>query len=213
MDELFFEAAMCADTSSSKRPEVIVVGGPNGAGKTTTAARILPYGLHEGKFLNADFMARGVSPHDPDGAAVEAGRMMLTRMRECREAQQSFSFESTLASRGIARFLAQAKAEGYVLRVGYVTLAQPELSVLRVAQRVSRGGHDIPKDVIVRRYWRSLVNFETIYKPLCDAWTLYDNATNLLTTVASQQKPKDVTIHDADLWKRFQALRARALLR
>ncbi len=213
MDKLFFESAMDHHQQPPRRPEIIVVGGPNGAGKTTTAARILPYGLHEGQFLNADFMARGVSPHDPAGAAVEAGRMMLTRMRQCREAKQSFSFESTLASRGIARFLIQAKAEGYIVRMGYVTLARPELSVLRVAQRVSRGGHDIPKDVIVRRYWRSLVNFERLYKPLCDAWTLYDNGTNSLTTTASQQQFHEVTIHDSALWERFDALRTRALLR
>lgn len=196
-----------------KRPEIMVVGGPNGAGKTTTAARILPYGLHEGQFLNADFMAKAISPHDPAGAAVSAGRMMLNRMHACREARQSFSLESTLASRGIARILSQAKAEGYVVRVGYVSLALPELSVLRVAQRVSRGGHDIPKDVIIRRYWRSLANFERLYKPLCDAWTLYNNGATSLTPVASQQKPRKVRVHDSAHWEQFDALRAQALLR
>ncbi|MFT6109671.1 MAG: putative ABC-type ATPase [Planctomycetota bacterium] len=195
----------------TSQPEIIVVGGPNGAGKTTTAARVVPYGLHEGQFLNADFMAKAISPHDPAGAAMKAGRMMLARMRECREARESFSFESTLASRGFARFLMQAKADGYIVRMGYVSVQVPELSVLRVAQRVSRGGHDIPEDVIRRRYWRSLVNFERLYRPLCDAWTLYDNGTERLFPVASQRYDQTVKVHDSAHWKQFNVLGARAL--
>lgn len=210
MEALFFETAMRRNQESENRPEIIVVGGPNGAGKTTTAARILPHGLYEGQFLNADFMARAISPHDPASAAIEAGRMMLGRMRQFREEHKSFSLESTLASLGIARFLSEAKADGYIVRLGYVSVPSPDLAVHRVAQRVLRGGHDIPEPVIRRRYWRSLVNFERLYRPLCDAWTLYDHRTEHLIPVASQRRTQSETIHDLNLWREFAALGIRA---
>ncbi|QDV09746.1 Zeta toxin [Planctomycetes bacterium Poly30] len=211
MEGLFFESAMRPNQDPRDRPEIIALGGPNGAGKTTTASRILPHGLNEGRFLNADFMAKAISPHDPAGAAIEAGRMMLGRMRRYRKERKSFSFESTLASLGFARFLEEAKAEGYVVRLGYVTLPSPELSIHRVSQRVSRGGHDIPEPVIRRRYWRSLVNFETLYRPLCDAWTVYDNRTEELRPIASQRHQQRPRIHEPELWTEFATLRTRAL--
>lgn len=211
MERLFFESAMRPHQEPQDRPEIIVVGGPNGAGKTTTAARILPHGLLEGQFLNADFMARAISPHDPASAAIEAGRMMLERMRRYRAERRSFSFESTLASLGFARFLREARADGYLVRLGYVTLPSPDLAVHRVAQRVLRGGHDIPEPVIRRRYWRSLVNLDKLYLPLSDAWTLYDNRTEQLVPIASQQHAQPVTTHEPDLWREFEALRAEPL--
>jgi predicted ABC-type ATPase len=149
--------------------EVIILGDPNGAGKTTAAQRLLPQTLQILEFVNADEIARGLSPFNPEGSAIEAGRLMLERMRALIEARQSFAFETTCAGRGHARSIRLCRASGYRVTLFFLWLPSPEVAVSRVARRVREGGHRIPSDVIRRRYRAGLRNMRHLYLPLADA--------------------------------------------
>lgn len=168
----------------SRSPIVVVLGGPNGAGKSTSARRLLPEGLDLRHFVNADVIAQGLSGFAPEAAAFQAGRVMLHRLRELARSGQSFAFESTLASRSFAPFLKSLREQGYRIYEDYVWLRSPDLAVARVAERVRRGGHPVPEEVVRRRYDRSLQNFLTLYQPMAHSWVLCDNSGQELVQVA-----------------------------
>ncbi|MGH7245298.1 MAG: zeta toxin family protein [Phycisphaerales bacterium] len=140
-------------------PTIIILAGPNGAGKTTISREVLAKTFGIGEFVNADVIASGLSGFDPDRAAFAAGRIMLARLHELAEARSSFAFESTLASRTFAPWLVRQIAGGYEVHLVYSWLRSPELAVKRVRARVSKGGHNVPPEVVTRRYYRSLSNF------------------------------------------------------
>ena len=175
-------------------PEVFVLGGPNGAGKSTTAPTLLPERLDIEQFVNADMIARGLSPFSPASSALEAGRIMLRRIHQLRNLHVSFAFETTLASRSYVRFLQDAQQSGYIVHVIYIWVSSVELALSRVAARVRQGGHDVPVETIKRRYQRGLVNFFRLYQPLADSWTLCDNSGDKLVIVAHDGKEADPTI-------------------
>jgi predicted ABC-type ATPase len=145
-------------------PRVVVFAGPNGAGKSTHADAILA-ALGIETFVNADYIARGLSGRNTDAVAFEAGRIMLKRLHQLADAKADFAFESTLSSRTFAAFLSTLKQQGYAVVIYYFCLANPQLAVRRVKLRVSLGGHDVPADVIRRRYGRSVSNFFALYMP------------------------------------------------
>ena len=148
-------------------PRVIVFAGPNGAGKSTHADSILAK-LGIETFVNADFIARGLSGRNTDAVAFEAGRIMLKRLHQLADSKVDFAFESTLSSRTFALFLRTLKTQGYAVVIYYFALSSAQLAVRRVKLRVSLGGHHVPGDVIQRRFGRSLSNFFTLYMPLAD---------------------------------------------
>ena len=156
-------------------PRVIIFAGPNGAGKSTHADAIVA-ALGIDTFVNTDYIARGLSGRNADAVAMQAGRIMLTRLKELAGAKQDFAFESTLSSRSFAPFLRQLKAQGYQVATYYFSLTSAALAVRRVKLRVAMGGHDVPEDTVRRRYARSVSNFLTLYLPLADDWTVYDNS-------------------------------------
>ncbi|HQS92114.1 MAG: hypothetical protein B7X59_09230 [Polaromonas sp. 39-63-203] len=156
-------------------PRVVIFAGPNGAGKSTHADAIVA-ALGIDIFVNADYIARGLSGRNADAVAMQAGRIMLTRLKELAAAKQDFAFESTLSSRSFAPFLRQLKAQGYQVAIYYFSLASASLAVRRVKLRVAMGGHDVPEDTVRRRYARSVSNFLTLYLPLANDWTAYDNS-------------------------------------
>lgn len=160
---------------SEHQPRVVVFAGPNGAGKSTHADAILAT-LGIEIFVNADYIARGLSGRHAEAVAMTAGRIMLTRLKELAAAKQDFAFESTLSSRSFAPFLRRLKAQGYQVAIYYFFLASPSLAVRRVKLRVAMGGHDVPADTVRRRYARSVSNFLTLYTPLANDWTVYDNS-------------------------------------
>jgi predicted ABC-type ATPase len=160
---------------ASDSPQVVVLAGPNGAGKTTSSRTILAEALSVLTFVNADVIAQGLSGFDPASAAVAAGRVMLEQLRELAANRASFGFETTLASRTFAGFLADLRAGGYYVRLYYFWLSDPDIAVARVAQRVLLGGHHIPEIDIRRRYLRSVRNFFTLYRQLADFWEVYEN--------------------------------------
>jgi len=187
----------------SEHPEIFVLGGPNGAGKTSVAKRILP-DSDVLAFINADFIARGISPHSPESTAFEAGRLMLKRLRELRGARETFGFETTLASRTFATFLREAQASGYLVHVIYACLSDPDLAVHRVRLRVLRGGHDIPEETVRRRYARSLTNFFQLYRPLADGWSVWDNSGRTLLPLARGTTSGETIVLDPVRWARVK---------
>jgi predicted ABC-type ATPase len=175
-------------------PTVVVVGGPNGAGKTTVSRAILAdtFGLAE--FVNADALAAGLSGFNPDRAAFAAGRIMLQRLRELAAARTSFAFESTLASRTFAPWLAELAGAGWDVELVYFWLRSPELAIRRVKARVRKGGHTVPDDIIRRRYWRSVANFWALYRPLAQTWHAYDNSGAEPVVVAHGSRARTVNV-------------------
>jgi predicted ABC-type ATPase len=160
----------------SQSKKIIVIAGPNGAGKTTFAREFLPLEAGCPTFINADLIAHGISPFAPESAAISAGRIMLHLIEEQVGKEASFAFETTLSGRGYARMIPEWRELGYRVELFFLTVPSVEYAIERVAQRVRQGGHNIPKEVIARRYAAGLRQFDTIYKSLVDAWTLIDTS-------------------------------------
>jgi predicted ABC-type ATPase len=183
-----------------QQPHVIVIGGPNGAGKSTIAPLVLRDYLAVPDFVNADQIAAGLSAFNPEGAAFEAGRIMLRRLDELAASGRSFAFESTLSSRTFSVFLKKLKAQGYRVNLCYVWLDSIALAQERVALRVKMGGHNIPPDVIARRYGRSIQNFRDLYLPLADKWSVFDNSDINHTKIAVEAENGELKIYEEALW-------------
>lgn len=154
---------------------VIIIAGPNGAGKTTFARSFLPVEAHLPRFINADLIAAGLAPFAPETAAIKAGRLMLEEIEQCVQRGESFAFETTLSGLGYLRHIAQWRALGYKVSLYFLCLPNTETAIARVAERVRQGGHDIPEDVIRRRFAAGLEHFHERYKQAVDDWALFDN--------------------------------------
>lgn len=161
---------------SDSEPKLYIIAGCNGAGKTTASMTVLPEVLDCREFVNADEIAKGLSPFKPEEVAIEAGKIMLRRINRLLDARCSFAIETTLATRSYKSLVEKAKDAGYTVILLFFWLPSPEMAEERVAARVASGGHDIPKDVIHRRYWLGLRNLFDIFAPIVDAWSLYDNS-------------------------------------
>lgn len=155
-----------------------IIAGCNGAGKTTASMTILPKALLVREFVNADEIAKGLSPFNPEGVAIEAGRLMLERIDCLLKRGESFSIETTLATRSYINLVRRAHTEGYQVHLIYFWLKSPELAMQRVAERVAHGGHNIPQDVIVRRYSAGISNLFNLFVNEVDSWMIYDNSDN-----------------------------------
>ncbi len=191
-------------------PKIILIAGCNGAGKSTLAPYLLrdTFGLTD--YVNADTIAQGLSAFAPEKVALEAGRVMLKRLRDLARRGENFAFESTLASRFYASWIAELKQQGYEFDLFFIWLRSPELAIRRVEERVNLGGHSIEVETIRRRYARGLNNFFELYQPLANSWTVYDNsAAENPSLVADQQANDTRQIHDAVLWEKICELRNR----
>jgi predicted ABC-type ATPase len=180
--------------------DVVVIGGPNGAGKTTAAPQLLPMSFSIREFVNADEIARGLSPFNPQGSAVAAGRVMLDRIRALVEAGESFAFETTCAGRGYARLLRACRHAGYRSMLIFLWLPSVNDALTRVARRVKDGGHGIPDDVVRRRYAAGLRNMHHVYLPLVDFALIYDNSDDGRGLIAAREPGARLTIHDETRW-------------
>jgi len=156
--------------------KIVIIAGPNGAGKTTFAREFLPHEADCPDFINVDLIAAGLSPFDPNRAALRAGKLMLQEIRRRVTAGESFAFETTLAGRNYARAIPQWRAAGYHVKLIFLCLPSADLAVARVRARAAQGGHDVPEEVVRRRFDIGLWNFEHLYRELVDTWALYDNA-------------------------------------
>lgn len=163
-------------SSKHGRPIAVVLAGPNGAGKSTAAPRLLKGSLGVVEFLNADLIARGLSPFDPEGAALAASGVMLERMETLAAGGVSFGLESTLATRSLAPRLRDLIKRGYEFHLVFLYLPSANLAVSRVAKRVRLGGHNVPEKTIRRRYDMGLKNFFELYRPIATTWRMFDNS-------------------------------------
>jgi predicted ABC-type ATPase len=180
--------------------EVVVIGGPNGAGKTTAAFDLMPKRLAIREFVNADEIARGLSPFDAESVAIAAGRIMIERIDELVRAGESFAFETTCASRRHVRLLHRVHDLGYRVTLLFLWLPSPEAAVERVARRVRQGGHRIPPDIIERRYWAGLRNMRQLYLPLADAALIIDNSDEGGGLIAEREPNGPFVVRDASRW-------------
>lgn len=183
--------------------KLYIIAGCNGAGKTTASYTVLPEMLGCREFVNADEIARGLSPFNPASVGIEAGRLMLRRMDDLLAEGADFAFETTLATRTYVNFIDRAHARGYFVMLLFFWLPTPQLAVERVATRVRGGGHDIPADVIHRRYTNGIRNLWSLYVPHCDLWTIYDNssADEKIKIIASGGKDIPVLINEPLAYK------------
>jgi predicted ABC-type ATPase len=186
---------------SEKNPHVIVMAGPNGAGKSTTAPMLLKGTLGVTEFVNADVIAQGLSAFQPESAAFHAGRVMLERLHFLAKERVDFAFETTLASRSFAPWIAKLKQSGYTFHLVFLWLPSADFAVARVAERVRMGGHDVPEETIRRRYTKGIENFFRLYRPLSVTWRLYDNSEpSWPRIVADGRGDANETIYDPKTW-------------
>ncbi len=155
--------------------KIIIIAGPNGAGKTTFARDFLPAEAQTLRFINADLIAAGLAPFNPETASFKAGRLMLEEIDECVDAGHSFAFETTLSGLVYIKKIAVWQAHGYQVKLWFLSLPNEEIAVSRVASRVLQGGHNIPEDVIRRRFKAGLENFHKSYSKVVNSWAFYDS--------------------------------------
>jgi predicted ABC-type ATPase len=180
-------------------PSLYIIGGANGSGKTTVALSLLPNVLEVFEYVNADAIAAGLSPFNPESVAILAGRLMLERLRFLSDYGTNFAFETTLASRTYASFLRNCKTKGYTINLIYFWLQSPELAIERVRRRVESGGHSVPEDVIRRRYERGRRNLVELYLPLCDTWISYDNSSGVPQLIAEGGINQESVIYNREI--------------
>jgi predicted ABC-type ATPase len=192
------------DEGAVSLKDVVIIGGPNGAGKTTAARRLVPRGLNIREFVNADEIARGLSPYNAEHAAVAAGRLMIERMRALVSSGESFAFETTCAGRAYLPWLRDCKAHGWRVLLLFLWLPTPEAAIERVARRVRAGGHAIPNDVVVRRWKAGLANMRHLYLPLSDGAQIHDNSDGTRILIAERTPDAPLMVHDAARWETIE---------
>lgn len=159
-----------------RAPRCFVIAGSNGSGKTTFAREYLPREAGTARFVNADLIASGLSPLAPGLAALASARLVLAEVDRLAAARLDFAFESTLSGLAYVRRLRRWKEAGYFVKIVFLRIESRDLALKRIAARVRQGGHDVPAVDVTRRFGRSLRNFDGHYRPLADAWELYDNS-------------------------------------
>ncbi len=156
--------------------KIVIIAGPNGAGKTTFAREFLPFEADCPRFVNADLIADGLSPFSPEAAVFRAGRLMLAEIDRHAAAGHSFAFETTLAGHTYARRIPRWRAGGFTVKLIFLSLANVDEAIARVAMRVRQGGHDVPREVIRRRFDSGMRNFLETYRKLVNYWQWFDNS-------------------------------------
>lgn len=156
--------------------KIVIIAGPNGAGKTTFAREFLPFEAACPVFVNADLIAAGLSPFQPDVAAFRAGRVMLAEIAAHVAVGRSFAFETTLSGLTYATMIPEWRLAGYSVKLLFLSLASADEAIARVAMRVRQGGHNIPAAVIRRRFVSGIKNFHDVYRSRVDFWQWFDNS-------------------------------------
>lgn len=187
-----------------KKKVLYIIAGCNGAGKTTASYTILPDILNCKEFVNADEIAHGLSPFNSESMAIEAGKLMLYRINELLKQGKSFSIETTLAPRSYVRLIEKAKVLGYQTSLIYFWLDSIQLAIDRVAQRVKNGGHNIPLDVITRRYKAGINNLFRLYMPVTDYWMIVNNTESPSVYIAEGEREDKVNILNEIMYNKMK---------
>lgn len=180
-----------------------IIGGANGSGKTTVAKEILPYYLTVYEYVNADEIAKGLSPFRPENVAIQAGKLMLKRLAYLVKNNIDFAFESTLSGLNYVKFLEKCRRQNYQINLIYFWLENPQLAIQRVQQRVKSGGHNIPENIIIRRYYRGQKNLSKFYLPLSDTWIIYNNSQLPTTLVAEKTLSEPRIVYDERVYSQI----------
>lgn len=183
--------------------KLYVIAGCNGAGKTTVSYTILPEILDCKEFVNADEIARGLSPFQPDNAGIQAGKLMLSRIKKLIEYGDNFAFETTLATKSYVNLIDSARQNSFQVTLLFFWLYSPELAVSRVKNRVKEGGHNIPEDIIRRRYINGLKNFFKLYLPITDNWMFIDNSGENYEIIAEGESDS-IIINNKQVWNQIK---------
>ena len=178
--------------------QLYIIAGCNGAGKTTASFTILPEVLDCKEFINADEIAKGLSPFQPESVAMQAGRIMLARMDELLQKGKTFAFETTLATKSYKQKIEWAQANGYEVTLLFFWLDSPNMAKKRVAQRVAEGGHSIPSETIERRYYNGIANLFAIYIDMVDICYIFDNSEGRKELIAQKERHKGIIIYNND---------------
>ena len=182
-------------------PQAVILAGPNGAGGIDASKGLVPPGV---AFVNADPIAQRLSGRKDSPGELEAMRIEIREIERLVAAQESFAVETTLAPRTFEKRIAEWKAAGYRVILYYFYLRSADLSVQRVQMRVNRGGHDVPEEIIRRRYEEGLRNFFQRYQSLVDEWQFTDNTDEEPYPVASASSEGGMTVQDPVLWSTLQ---------
>ncbi len=185
-------------------PNIYIIAGCNGAGKTTASFTVLPEMLGCKEFVNADEIAKGLSPFQPETVSFHAGRIMLERIIELIDLDVDFAFETTLTTISYKNTIELARKKGYKITLLFFWLNDVKLAIERVATRVSEGGHNIPEDVIIRRYFKGLTNLTNIFIQICDYWIVIDNSNNPYKFIAEGAINIPGNIYENDIWNEIK---------
>ena len=166
-------------SKAAESPRIVIIAGPNGAGKTTFGREFLPREAGLPDFINVDLIAQGLSPFDPDKAALQAGKLMLAQIARKVGRRESFAFETTLSGLNYSRHIPRWRQAGYHVKLIFLSLPSADVAVARVKGRAAQGGHNVPADVVRRRFDTGLRNFWSIYCKIVDNWEFYDNSARL----------------------------------
>ena len=184
--------------------QLYIIAGCNGAGKTTASFTILPEVFDCKEFINADEIAKGLSPFQPESVAMQAGRIMLARMDELLQKGETFAFETTLATKSYKQKIEWAQANGYEVTLLFFWLDSPNMAKKRVTQRVAEGGHSIPSETIERRYHNGIANLFAIYIDMVDICYIFDNSEGERTPIAKKYKGGKEIIYNTDLYNQMK---------
>lgn len=185
-----------------------IIAGCNGAGKTTASFTILPEALNCKEFVNADEIAKGLSPFQPEKVAFESGRIMLKRINELLESKQDFAFETTLSTKSYKQKVIEAQNKKYKVTLLFFWLETVELAIERVKTRVLEGGHNIDNETIKRRYYRGIKNLFEIYLPIVDEVMIFDNSLESPDLIAIKSKEKEMNVFNVS---KFNSLKKNLL--
>ena len=186
-------------------PRMSIISGCNGAGKTTASYSLLPEMLECSEFVNSDEFAKGLSPFNPEKAAIKASRFVIMKIRHLISRQMDFAVETTLATRTLLKTVKMAQSNGYTVTLLYFWLNTPELAIQRVKARVEAGGHNIPEETIRRRYRVGIQYFFNDYSPVCERWILADNSQIPFRVVAEGSKRDIVSIRDEETYYKIRS--------
>jgi predicted ABC-type ATPase len=181
-----------------------MIAGPNGAGKTTLTLELIKDREVLYEFINADEIAKGLAPLNPESVALAASKLMILRLKELLNSHKSFAFETTASGTNYIKHLKEAKKRGYEIRLVFLWLATPKQAIKRVAQRVEQGGHHVPKDTIIRRYHLGVKNLLRCYLPLADSGCILDNSRDTVDKKIIAQKNGVLEILDEKLWEKLE---------
>ena len=171
----------------NKKPNLYIIAGSNGSGKTTFARKFLPNYADCLEFVNADLIADGLSPFAPEKASIQAGKIMLEQIHSLGNRRRDFGFETTLSGKRHLKLIGDLKSKGYFIHVYFLWIPRVDLALVRIANRVKRGGHNIPENVVRRRFQKGLSNFLNFYRPLADSWAIFDNSTDIPKLIAFEE--------------------------